>query len=254
MRLGLIGARLGHSFSAGYFAEKFGRLGLPHRYDLYELADVAELPALLARHPDLAGLNVTLPYKTQVLPYLAELDTLAAEAGAVNTIVRRADGTLKGYNTDVIGFGQTLDAWLAALGRPLPGRALVVGTGGAGKAVEVALRGRGIAYRVAGRRLGQDLTGQPWLPYEALPGTLGNYDLVVQTTPLGMYPDIGTAPSLPYDELAPPTLCYDLVYNPTQTHFMACCGAQGCPVHNGLPMLHAQAEAAWALWQQASGA
>lgn len=250
MQFGLIGRKLGHSFSKNYFSEKFARLGLPHRYDLYELADVAKLPALLAHQPELLGLNVTLPYKTAVLAYCTTLDPLAAEAGAVNTLVRLPGGGLKGYNTDVLGFGQTLEAWLAELGHPLPGQALVVGAGGASQAVQVALRQRGIAYRVAARRPGTDLAGQPWLSSDDLPGSMSTYGLVIQTTPLGMYPNMETAPPLPYDQLLPGTLCYDLVYNPAQTRFMALCAAQGCHVQNGLPMLHAQAEAAWEIWQQ----
>ncbi len=250
MQFGLIGRKLGHSFSKSYFSEKFDRLGLPHRYDLYELADVAELPTLLAQQPDLLGLNVTIPYKTAVRAYCTALDPLAAEAGAVNTVVRMPGGRLRGYNTDVLGFGQTLDTWLVELGRSMPRKALIVGAGGASQAVQVALRLRGVAFRVAARRAGTDITGQRWLPYDALPGTLGIYDLVVQTTPLGMHPDVETALPLPYTELTPDTLCYDLVYNPAQTRFMTLCAAQGCPVQNGLPMLHAQAEAAWEIWQQ----
>ncbi len=249
MRLfGLVGRSLAHSFSQTYFTQKFYQLGLEdHRYELFELAAASELPGLLARHPDLAGLNVTIPYKEQVWPYLHEVASSAARVGAVNVIEIQADGRLIGHNTDYAGFRESLRTFY-----PVPaagGRALVLGTGGAAKAVAVALRELGIAYWLVSR----DSMG-PHLTYADLtPEVLAAHQLIVNTTPLGTYPDVATCPPLPYAALTPQHYAYDLVYNPRETLFLRWAREAGAHTKNGFDMLERQAEAAWAIWNGSNG-
>lgn len=241
---GLIGRSLGHSFSQTYFTQKFHRLGLADcRYDLFELASAAELPALLRAHPLLRGLNVTVPYKEEVWPFLDEVTPAAARVGAVNVLDIRPGGRLVGHNTDYVGFRESLRQFFPLRG---PGaRALVLGTGGAAKAVEAALRDLDIAYRLVGRRPG------PGLTYAGLtPELLAGYPLVVNATPVGTFPRVDEAPLLPYAALTPGHYLYDLVYNPAETRFMARGKAAGARVKNGFEMLRLQAEAAWDVWNQ----
>ena len=243
-RYGLIGKKLGHSFSKRYFTEKFEREGISDAaYELYELPTIAELPQLLQRQPNLVGLNVTVPYKQTVIPFLDELDDAAARIGAVNTI--KVTGSLtKGYNTDYIGFRDTLEQFYPATQNS---RALVLGSGGASKAVAAALQDLKINYTILSR---QPKQGQ--LTYADLtPELLQQYPLIINTTPLGMYPDAENYPELPYEALSAQHYLYDLVYNPEQTHFLEKGKAAGAQTINGLPMLFGQAEAAWHIWQNA---
>lgn len=241
---GLIGTPLSHSFSQRWFTELFTREGLPfHRYELFPLADIAELPALLRNTRGLAGLNVTIPYKETVLPYLDAVDPLAAAVGAVNTIVIRNRHTT-GYNTDVEGFRSTL---LPLLNESRP-RALVLGTGGASRAVAFVLRELGIKFRMVSRSPERgDLTWDQVDPIVTKVCTL-----IVNTTPLGMHPKVDAAPPLPYEAIGPKHLLVDLVYNPAQTLFMRLGAANGASVANGLRMLEGQAEAAWRIWREAA--
>lgn len=240
---GLIGYPLSHSFSQRYFAGKFADEGLTAcRYELFPLQRIDELPALLAAHGDLIGLNVTIPYKEKVLEYLDELDPAAAEIGAVNVIQIR-NGYLKGYNSDALGFDESLSGWLPA-GEM---RALVLGSGGASKAVCWALRKRKIAYRLVSRRpQGGELS------YEQLnAGLLAEHRLIVNTTPLGMQPEVSSCPPIPYSFLEAKHYLYDLVYNPEETTFLKLGAARACQTKNGLEMLYRQAEKAWQIWQSA---
>lgn len=240
-RFGLIGKKLGHSFSKRYFTEKFARLGIADAvYELYELPEISDLPDLLANEPELVGLNVTVPYKEAVIPYLDSLDESAAKIGAVNTI-KLANGKTTGYNTDFIGFRDTLRNFLPAI----PGhRALVLGTGGAAKAVWAALDALGIPYTCVSR------TPAPnQLSYTSItPEVLQRYTLLINTTPLGMAPDTESTLSIPYEALTQKHYLYDLVYNPEETVFLRKGREAGAHTLNGLPMLHAQAEAAWQIW------
>ena len=242
-QFGLIGRTLQHSFSQTYFTQKFYSQGLAndHRYDLFELADIHALPALLRAHPDLVGLNVTVPYKETVVTYLDELDPSAARVGAVNVIERLPDGRLRGHNTDVVGFRDSLRAFFPAAAGS---RALVLGAGGAAKAVGVALNDLGINYwSVTRNPLG------PGLTYDELtPELLAAHPLLVNATPLGTYPLVGECPRLPYEALGPQHYLYDLVYNPSETLFMAQGRAAGAHTKNGFEMLERQAEAAWDIW------
>ena len=240
---GLIGQTLGHSFSQGYFRQKFWELGLPdHAYELFELPTIAGLPALLAAHPHLAGLNVTIPYKEAVLPYLDALAPSAARVGAVNTIAIGPGGRLTGHNTDYVGFRDSLRTFY----RPQPGaRALLLGHGGAARAVAVALDDLAIPYQTVSRH-----AQHRGLLYDELtPALLADYSLIVNTTPLGTFPNVAASPRLPYAALGPQHYLYDLVYNPAETQFLAQGRAAGAHTKNGLDMLHRQAEAAWAIWQ-----
>lgn len=245
-RFGLIGYPLSHSFSEGYFTEKFARLGIADRYvyETYPLAKITDFPALLQSKPDLRGLNVTIPYKEAVIPYLDALDPAAAEIGAVNTILVE-NGKLTGYNTDVIGFGESLQEFLAENGGPSQS-ALILGTGGAAKAVAWALAQAGVFYQYVSRR-----SAAGTLTYEAINKTIIQAtDLIVNTTPLGMLPNVVTCPKLPYEHLSEQHRLYDLVYNPAETLFLRKGRERGAAVCNGLAMLHGQAEAAWKIWQQ----
>ena len=210
---GLLGRSLAHSFSQRYFSQKFADLGLADcRYELFELAKAAELPGLLARYPHLAGLNVTIPYKEQVQPYLTELAPSAALVGAVNVIELRADGGRVGHNTDYVGFRESLRRFYPHRGA----RALVLGTGGAAKAVAVALRELGIAYQVVSRA-----AAGAYLTYAALtPAVLAAHPLLINTTPLGTYPAVAECPPLPYAALTPQHYLFDLIYNPPTTRFL----------------------------------
>ena len=241
-RFGLIGRSLGHSFSQTYFSQKFYSLGLTdHYYDLFELATVDQLPALLAAHPDLIGLNVTVPYKETVVPYLDDLAPSARRVGAVNVIQRLPDGRLLGHNTDLVGFRESLRTFF-----PLrPGaRALLLGAGGAAKAVDVALHELGIAYwSVTRDPLASGLT------YDDLtPELVAAHLLIINATPVGTYPNLDECPRLPYSALTASHFLYDMVYNPTETLFMAKGKAAGAQVKNGFEMLCLQAEAAWDIW------
>jgi len=239
-RFGLIGEHLGHSFSQAYFTEKFAREGLTdHRYQLYELKGVEELPGLIATTPDLRGLNVTIPYKRAVMRLLQAVDPVAAAVGAVNTI-RIEEGRCTGHNTDVEGFRAML---LPMIGEQRP-RALVLGSGGASRAVVYVLRELGIKFRVVSRSRG---TGD--ITWDLLdPALVGVCPLIINTTPLGMFPAVDERPAVPMDAIGPRHILLDLIYNPERTRFLADGASRGAQVANGLVMLHAQAEAAWRVW------
>lgn len=208
-------------------------------YDIFDLGEIGEFPALLSRYPDLEGLNVTIPYKEAVIPYLQELDPTAAAIGAVNTI-RVTPGGLKGFNTDVVGFRDSLRPLL----RGSDTAALILGTGGASKAVAYALGQLGIALRFVSRDPGP---GQ--LSYEALDAAmLREFPVIINCTPLGTYPAVSGAPAIPYAAITPAHLLYDLIYNPEQTKFLRKGAQQGARTKNGLEMLQLQAEASWELW------
>ncbi len=238
-KFGLIGKKLGHSFSKKYFTEKFAREGIAGaQYELYELPDAQELRTLLQQEPELVGLNVTVPYKEEVLPLLDELDPAAAKIGAVNTI-RISGGKTKGYNTDYIGFKASLEEFY-----PHQGPALVLGTGGAAKAVWAALNALGIPFKSVSRTAAPDVLGYA----QVTPKLLQTYPLIINTTPVGMHPNITEAPPLPYAALTPGHYLYDLVYNPGETQFMKHGAAAGAHTSNGLGMLYRQADAAWEIW------
>ncbi|WP_209331048.1 shikimate dehydrogenase family protein [Lunatimonas salinarum] len=247
-QFGLIGYPLTHSFSKKYFTTKFEREGLHDcEYNLYEIPDVAELKAVLASNPGLVGLNVTIPYKLQVIPFMDELDPACKAIGAVNTI-KINKGRLSGYNTDYYGFKSSLQAWLG----PSKPKALVLGTGGASKAVVQVLLDLEIPYVLVSRR--KEGSNNPLLiTYEDLhrnPSLLEAYPLIINTTPLGTYPNVELTADIPFDHVGKHNLLYDLVYNPENTAIMNRMALKGAKVKNGLEMLHLQAEASWEIWNR----
>lgn len=244
MRLfGLIGRPLGHSASAAYFAEKFSCEGIADcRYDLYELPEISALPGLLERLPELEGLNVTIPYKCEVIPFLDELSPEAQAVGAVNCI-RRRGGRLAGHNTDVVGLRASLDA---LLGDAEVEYALVLGTGGASQAVQYVLSERGIAYDLVSRDEAKGNYTYDNLPCEVV----GQSVLIVNASPVGTYPASDVAPRIPYAYLTPGHFLLDLVYNPPLTQFLDFGRQRGARVMNGQTMFCAQAEASWKIWNE----
>jgi len=240
---GLIGYPLSHSGSAAYFREKFLRESIAERqYLLFPLPDVQMLPAMLDNHPDIRGLNVTIPHKISVMQLLDEVDAAAVAIGAVNTIVvRNKDGKrfLKGFNTDMEGFLRSVD--LSA-----HRHALILGTGGAARAVAYALHRAGIGYSLVSRDpRSREAIGYPDLTREIIEKNT----LIVNATPLGMYPETGSSPAIPYHFLTPGHLLYDLVYNPPETGFMRKGRSNLAAVMNGLKMLENQAELSYTLWK-----
>jgi len=239
---GLIGYPLSHSFSRKYFTEKFTREQITGcQYELFPIESIDLLPELLAYYPNLQGLNVTIPYKQQVIPFLSSLDEGAAAVGAVNVI--KIEGTqLKGYNSDVFGFETSLLSFLKEH-HAQPEHALILGTGGAAKAVKFILQRLNIPFSTASR---EPLADQ--LSYEEINAQIEEFPLIINTTPLGMAPNLDACPDLNYEDLSPGHLLYDLVYNPEITAFMKKGIAKGIPVKNGLEMLFGQAEKAWEIW------
>jgi shikimate dehydrogenase len=243
---GLIGFPLGHSFSKGYFTEKFEKLGLSetHVYEKFELENLRKFSDLL-KTPHLKGLNVTIPHKQNIIPLLDLVDEAALKIGAVNTIKILPDGTTKGFNTDYWGFRWTLEKW-SDFQEVKPKKALVLGKGGAAKAIIQALQDLGLETQYVSRRKENDT-----LTYEELAEAVMNDHLfMVNTTPLGMFPKVETFPEIPYHLLTNKHLLYDIVYNPLETTFLKKGlenRAKG--VHFGLEMLHGQAEKAWEIWQ-----
>lgn len=242
---GLIGNPLSHSFSKRYFSDKFTKEAFEDTlvYENFELKNLSELPELIISHPELTGLNVTIPYKEQVMEYLDEIDAVAADIGAVNTIKISRDTQrvfLKGYNTDYIGF----DTSLTTLLQPLHTGALILGTGGASKAVAYVLRKKNIPYRYVSRN---PVEGE--LSYSNLSaGLLQQFPVIINTTPLGSFPDTESFPPLPFEQLGSNNLLFDLVYNPSVTAFMNRGMDAGATVFNGYDMLVSQAEASWLIW------
>lgn len=243
---GLIGYPLGHSFSQEYFNQKFEAEHIDARYVNFEIPEIEDFRRVVANNPNLAGLNVTIPYKQQVIDLLDEMDDEAAEIGAVNVIkfIRKPSGSLilKGYNSDCTGFRDSLAPMLAEDMTS----ALVLGTGGASRAVSYALRSLGIEVQPVSR------SSRPGvLTYEELsPEIMAAHKIIVNTTPLGMYPKVDVCPDIPYELLTPQHLCYDLLYNPDVTEFMRRSATAGAEVKNGLEMLLLQAFASWTIWNR----
>jgi len=240
----LIGYPLGHSFSKKYFTKKFEEMGLSetHEYQLFELSDIQELPQLLKNESNLKGLNVTIPYKQVVMPFLDGLDASAEKVGAVNVIKFIDDGRLIGYNSDYYGFKTSLEDFLSK-GNVSSIKALVLGNGGAGKAVVAALKDLGIDYKTVSRTKSEES-----ISYNEIPALLADYQLIINCSPVGTYPKSEQCPDIPYESLNENYFLYDLVYNPLETLFLQKGKEQGAKIQNGLQMLHLQAEKAWEIW------
>lgn len=242
---GLIGKKLDHSFSPSYFTEKFKNEGIfDAAYRPFAVSKIEDFPELLIQYPNLKGLNVTIPYKESIIPYLQELSASAQAVGAVNTLEFLPNGRLRGHNTDIDGFLATL--LLLPTAHLHLTNALVLGTGGASKAVCHVLKGLKINYKTVSRTPTQGQLGYTDLDKN----TIGQHLLIINTTPLGMYPEIAEAPPIPYHYLNSEHLLIDLIYNPTETLFLSNGKKYGAFTQNGLYMLKQQAEKAWKIWTE----
>jgi shikimate dehydrogenase len=241
-KFGLIGYPLSHSFSKGYFTEKFLRENLSDcEYLNFPIDSITKFPEILLKNPELCGLNVTIPYKEQLFPFLDEIDPEAKRIGAINTIKfiqGERKKILKGFNTDVYGFSASLMEIMAEK----IDNALILGTGGASKAVAYSLDELGIKYNFVSRKPGH-------LSYGNIDKrTILEHRLIINTTPLGTFPDVDNCPGIPYDFLSSSHILFDLIYNPAETVFLRKGREKGATTINGLRMLHLQAEKSWEIW------
>ena len=245
-KYGLIGYPLGHSFSISYFNQKFADEGINATYENFEIPSIDDLPEIIDRYPNLRGLNVTIPYKEKVIPFLDSISPEARAIGAVNVIrvVHQKNKTLlKGYNSDVIGFTQSIEPRLDPKWHK---KALILGTGGASKAINYGLKSLGIEPVFVSR---YERPGT--IQYQSItPDVVREYNVIVNCTPMGMYPNTDECPQLPYEAMDSHTILYDLIYNPDQTLFMRNGAKYGAEVKNGLEMLLLQAFASWEFWHE----
>lgn len=243
---GLVGMPLSHSFSKSFFTKKFYDEGIDAQYLNFELPEVGLIADILASHPDLRGFNVTIPYKELILPYLDDINKDAAEVGAVNVVKVSRDGTglarLCGYNSDIVGFEQSLRPLL----KEWHHKALVLGTGGASKAVLFVLRKLDIEATLVSRTAGNDRITYADITRKTMADNL----LIINTTPLGMSPRVNAFPDIPYEHLTDRHLCYDLIYNPEVTLFLKKAQEKGAAIKNGEEMLILQAIESWRIWNE----
>ncbi len=246
---GLIGKTLEHSFSKQYFTQKFDNEGITNcEYEFFEIDDVSKIKDVIAQNPNLVGLNVTIPYKETVIPFLDELDKSAEEVGAVN-VIKIKNNKLIGYNSDSYGFEKSLQNWLKTLDKTLPLQCFILGTGGAAKGVYHILRKQKSEVYFVSRNT--ELRCFDYDDFDFFLKTCKSSILVVNTTPLGTFPNVNEKPKFDYKRLKNNALLYDLVYNPDVTAFMQEGINQKCEVKNGLEMLQLQAEKAWQIWKNA---
>lgn len=240
LSFGLIGKNIDYSFSRAYFAEKFSTEDINATYVNFDCPDTQAVIELLKANSACAGFNVTIPYKQDVIAVMQEMDEHAANIGAVNVIKPIGDGKFKGYNSDYIGFSESIQPYLKAFHTD----ALLLGTGGASKAVAYALKKLGILATFVSRK---PVEGQ--LSYEEIDKEcIDKHSIIINTTPLGTYPNVENHPDIPYSFLGKKHLLYDLVYNPKETQFLKLGKEKGAQTCNGLSMLKLQAEAAWNIW------
>jgi shikimate dehydrogenase len=239
-KFGLLGKNIDYSFSRGYFSSKFSKLGLlNYTYENFDLGDISGFIDIIQNTKNISGLNVTIPYKEAIIPYLNELEPSAKAIGAVNTIKISPSG-LKGYNTDAYGFQKSIEPYLKNHHQ----KALILGTGGASKAVAYVLKLLNIDYKFVSR------TGKNnGFTYESLTQhIIKDYTVIINCSPIGTYPDITEKPNIPYTFISQDHLLFDLIYNPEKTAFLAHGMAKGATILNGLRMLELQAEKAWEIW------
>lgn len=242
-RFGLLGKNISYSFSKGYFTEKFSDEHFKGcSYENFDIPEINHFTTLTKNNPDLKGLNVTIPYKQQVLPFLDKLSKKATLIGAVNTIRFTKKGKLKGYNTDYYGFKKSLKPLL----KPHHKKALILGTGGASKAVAYALDELGILYTFVSREAKEDC-----IDYNLINATtFDNYQIIINSTPVGTSPNIDACPAIPYEFFTKRHIAYDLIYNPEETAFLKKAKENGATIKNGYDMLIFQAEKAWKIWNK----
>ncbi|MFB1040916.1 MAG: shikimate dehydrogenase [Polaribacter sp.] len=241
---GLLGKNISYSFSRGYFAEKFELLGLnKHEYKNFDIQDIAGFSSIIKDETCLKGINVTIPYKEEVMQYLDIIDDTAKAIGAVNTIKFTKRGNLKGYNTDVVGFENSISPYFKSHHK----FALILGTGGASKAIAYALKKNKIQYKFVSRKP----SGKEEISYNDLTNeVLNKYHIIVNCTPIGTSPDIHVSPNIPYQFLSEKHLLFDLIYNPEISAFLAKGKQQGASIKNGFEMLEMQAEESWRIWNE----
>ena len=242
-RFGLLGRNINYSFSKGYFTEKFNNENFEGcTYENFDIQEISSFPEIIKNNPDLKGLNVTIPYKESVIPFLSKLSKKAALIGAVNTIKISKKGKLKGYNTDYYGFKKSLKPLLQSHHK----KALILGTGGASKGVAFALEELDIPYAFVSREAKENA-----ISYERINSTtFDNYQIIINSTPVGTSPNTEAFPLIPYEYFTEKHIAYDLIYNPAETQFLEKAAAQGAQIKNGLDMLIFQAEKAWKVWNK----
>jgi shikimate dehydrogenase len=241
-KFGIIGKDISYSFSRNYFQEKFKKLGLTtYQYYNFDIPEIEEFPFLLYhREDEFRGLNVTIPYKEAIIRYLDEVDSEAQKIGAVNTIKVTDDNKLVGYNTDAHGFQKSIVPLL----KSHHNKALILGTGGASKAIAYVFKKLNIDYKFVSRNEAEGMVTYEMLDAEIM----GDYTIIVNCTPVGTHPTIENAPTIPYQYLSDKHLLYDLIYNPAETKFLQKGKKHGASIKNGLEMLELQAEKAWEIW------
>ena len=239
---GLLGKDISYSFSRGYFSEKFTKLKLnKNKYVNFDIQDIQEFSKIIKEREHLAGINVTIPYKQQVIQFLDKLDETAKEIGAVNTIKFTKRGNLKGYNSDVVGFENSIKPFLKKHHK----KALILGTGGASKAIAYALKKNKIKYKFVSR----NPMGKKQISYDSLTEEIvEKYTIIINSTPLGTSPNINQCPDIPYQYITEKHLLYDLIYNPEITTFLSKGKEKGAIIKNGYEMLELQAEESWRIW------
>ncbi|WP_264529682.1 shikimate dehydrogenase family protein [Flavobacterium sp. N502540] len=242
-RFGLLGRNISYSFSKGYFTEKFSdEVFAGNSYENFDISEINYFTELVKNNPDLKGLNVTIPYKEQVIPFLDKLSKKAALIGAVNTIKFTKSGKLKGYNTDYYGFKKSLEPLLELHHK----KALILGTGGASKGVAFALDELGILYTFVSREAKDNI-----IDYNLINATtFDNFQIIINCTPVGTIPDTDACPDIPYDFFTDKHIAYDLIYNPAETEFLKRAKEKGAVIKNGYDMLIFQAEKAWKIWNK----
>lgn len=242
-RYGLLGRNISYSFSKGHFTDKFNNENFEGcTYENFDIPEINFFPELIKNTTDLKGLNVTIPYKEEVIPFLDELSETAAEIGAVNTIKITKERKLKGYNTDYYGFQKSLEPLL----QPQHKKALILGTGGASKGVAFALKELGITYKFVSRKASENAIDYSQINAK----TFNEYQIIINSTPVGTSPNVDAFPPIPYEFFTENHIAYDLIYNPAETQFLKKAKEKGAQIKNGLDMLIYQAEKAWEIWNK----
>jgi shikimate dehydrogenase len=240
-KFGLIGKHIDYSFSKSYFTKKFENEGLPHSYQNFDINTIEEFPKIIKSISNLKGLNVTIPYKEVIMPFLDKLDETANIIGAVNTIKLTKKGKLIGYNTDYYGFKKSIIPYL----KPNHKKALILGTGGASKAIAYALKQLGITHSYVSRASSNAAN----YTYDTLSeAIIKEHQIIINCTPLGTHPNVNDYPKIPYDAISKTHILFDLIYNPQETKFLSIGKQKGATICNGLNMLELQAEKAWEIW------
>ncbi len=238
---GLIGKDISYSFSKTHFTAKFENDEMDYSYENFDIDDISLFPSILKKHPELLGLNVTIPYKESIISYLDDLNDIAKEIGAVNTIKIESSGKLKGYNTDYYGFEKSIQPLL----KPNHKNALILGTGGASKGIAYGLKNLNIPYDFVSRS--HNVIAK--FTYDELTeAIIKSYQIIINCTPIGTHPNVNECPDIPYDAITSEHLLYDLIYNPIQTKFLICGEIKGAAITNGFRMLELQAEKSWDIW------